>query len=106
MALEQEAGYCIMYADFCCKLVARGFIVVRLPYNKMLKAFNSQVRVLDKMAVAWLIAECFIKFPEITYGYLKHSSLEKWTFNKAISKICDSYRVISDTKSKVKQLRR
>lgn len=59
-----------------------------------------------RMALAWLVAECFIKFPEETYGYLKCSKLDKWTFNKAISKICDSYRVDSETKEEIKRLRK
>ena len=59
-----------------------------------------------KMSIAWLLAECFIKYPEITYDYLRHSNLEKWTFNKAISKICDSYRVEKSAKERLKKLRR
>ena len=59
-----------------------------------------------KMAIAWLVAECFIKYPEETLSYLKVSKLPKWTFNKAISKICDSYRVEPDTKTYLKTLRK
>ena len=59
-----------------------------------------------KMAIAWLLAECFIKYPDETFGYLKHSTLEKWTFNKALSKICDSYRVSSEAKQQIKLLRK
>ena len=59
-----------------------------------------------RMAIAWLVAECFIKYPEITLGYLKVSQLPKWTFNKAISKICDSYRVDEEMKEIVRGLRK
>ena len=59
-----------------------------------------------KMALGWLLAECFIKFPDITYPYLKSSTLDSWTFNKAISKICDSYRVDQATKTHLKTLRK
>lgn len=59
-----------------------------------------------KMAIAWLIAECFIKYPEETMSYLKVSKLPKWTFNKAISKICDSYRVEPEAKTYLKTLRK
>ena len=59
-----------------------------------------------KMAIAWLVAECFIKYPEETLSYLKVSKLPKWTFNKAISKICDSYRVEPDAKTYLKTLRK
>ena len=59
-----------------------------------------------KMALAWLLAECFIKFPDETMPYLKVSKLEPWTFNKTLSKICDSYRVDPETKTLIKTLRK
>lgn len=59
-----------------------------------------------RMAIAWLIAECFIKFPSATTGYLVASHLPAWTFNKAISKICDSYRVDLDTKALLRKMRK
>ncbi len=59
-----------------------------------------------RMAIAWLIAECFIKFPEATLAYMKVSKLPRWTFNKTISKICDSYRVDEDAKAMLKKMRR
>jgi 3-methyladenine DNA glycosylase AlkD len=58
------------------------------------------------MAIAWLLAECFIKYPDETFGYLKQSNLEKWTFNKTLSKICDSCRVPSEAKQQIKLLRK
>lgn len=59
-----------------------------------------------RMAIAWLVAECFIKYPEATLVYMKVSKLPKWTFNKTISKICDSYRVDEETKKMLTKLRR
>lgn len=59
-----------------------------------------------RTAIAWLIAECFIKYPKVTLGYLKVSKLPKWTFNKTISKICDSYRVDEEVKDLVRKMRR
>ena len=163
------------------EVIARGFLISRLPYEEMLKVFDSQVSLLDnwctvdtfcaslrktlkkheevffdkkvepllksendfsvraglvflldfyvkpdylpvifdlveslknrkeyyvKMALAWLLAECFIKFPDETFSYLKSSNLDKWTFNKTISKISDSYRVDSELKKEVKKLRK
>lgn len=163
------------------EVIARGFLIARLPYEKMLEVFDSQIELLDnwctvdtfcaalrktvkkheddfweckvekllkkqnefavrmgivamldfyvnprylqiifaqieklknhdeyyvRMALAWLLAECFIKFPNETYEYMNHSNLDKWTFNKAISKICDSYRVDSEMKEEVKRMRR
>ena len=59
-----------------------------------------------RMAIAWLAAECFIKYPEETLAYLKVSWLPKWTFNKAISMICDSYRVDEETKKMLRKMRK
>lgn len=163
------------------EVIARGFIIARLPYVEMLKYFDSQVDYTDswgtcdtfvaalrpavkghraefldakiesllsdprefavrvglvalldfyvdfdylalifdrvdrlaareeyyiRMALAWLVAECFIKFPEETLGYLQVSKLPKWTFNKAISKMCDSLRVEPEMKDYLRTLRR
>ena len=59
-----------------------------------------------KMAIAWLVAECFIKYPAATASYLAASNLPKWTFNKTISKICDSYRVEPEEKELLKKMRK
>lgn len=59
-----------------------------------------------KMAIAWLLAECFIKFPDETLAYLAATKLPRWTFNKTISKICDSHRIEADMKTYLKTLRR
>ncbi len=59
-----------------------------------------------KMANAWLISICYILFPKKTSKLLKNNHLDKFTFNKAISKICDSFRVNKDDKNYLKTLRR
>lgn len=163
------------------EVIARGFAISKLPYDEMIKVFDSQIGLLDnwctvdtfcaslrnnikkhtedffahkvepllssndefvvrtglvclldfyvqpdylpviyncieslknreeyyiRMAMAWLLAECFVKYPSETFEYLKISKLNSWTFNKTISKICDSYRVDPTTKTQIKQLRR
>ena len=59
-----------------------------------------------KMGLAWLISECFIKFPSDTMDYLLKSKMPTWTFNKSISKICDSYRVDIETKNLLRNMRK
>lgn len=58
-----------------------------------------------QMAIAWLIAECFIKFPNETWDFLATKILPKWTQNKAISKIRDSYRVDRELKDQLLALK-
>ncbi len=150
------------------EILARGFLIARLPYEEMLKYFDSQIALFDnwctvdtfcaalrksvkkneadflerkvkpllksqkefetrtglvclldlfmseeylstifesieslkdrneyyvKMAIAWLLAECYIKFRSKTEVFMHKTKLNDWTYKKTISKICDSYRV-------------
>ena len=50
------------------------------------------------MAEAWLVCEMYIKHPKETNEFLKKNNLNKFTQNKAISKIHDSYRVSKEEK--------
>ena len=163
------------------EILARGFLIARLPYEEMLKYFDSQIALFDnwctvdtfcaalrksvkknkadflerkvepllksqnefetrtglvclldlfmgeeylstifesieslkdrneyyiKIAIAWLLAECYIKFPAKTEVFMDKTKLNNWTFNKAISKICDSYRVSIEDKDKLRKMRR
>lgn len=58
-----------------------------------------------KMAQAWLISCVYIKYNDIGYEYMRRSKIDRWTYNKAIQKIVDSYRVSDKQKAMVKQLR-
>lgn len=59
-----------------------------------------------KMAVAWAVSICFIKFPEETLSFLKQNDLEDWTYNKALQKITESYRVDQKTKEMIRGMKR
>lgn len=59
-----------------------------------------------RMGIAWLLCDCFIKYPTATTSYMLSSKLPKWTYNKTISKICDSYRVDAETKDLLRKMRR
>lgn len=56
-----------------------------------------------EMAIAWLISICYIKYPNETYKYLLNNKLDKWTYNKTISKIVESNRV--SNKEEIKKLK-
>ena len=58
------------------------------------------------MAEAWLVCELYIKFPNETYTFIKNNKLNKFTQNKAISKIHDSYRVSKKEKEELKKFRK
>lgn len=59
-----------------------------------------------KMAVAWLLAECFVKFPDATMPFLAHNSLDNFTHNKALQKICESFRATDEQKAAIRLLKR
>lgn len=59
-----------------------------------------------QMAVAWLLSVLYIKFPKETLAYLKRSNLDNFTFNKAIQKMIESYRVSEEEKEMLRKLKR
>ena len=60
-----------------------------------------------KMANAWLISYCVIKYYERTYKYLKEEcTIDNWTYNKGIQKSIESYRINNEQKQKLKELKK
>lgn len=59
-----------------------------------------------KMAAAWLVSICYIKFPERTGAFLKSDTMDDFTHNKSIQKIRESYRVSQEEKDGLNQLKR
>ncbi len=58
-----------------------------------------------RMALAWLISVLYVKYPEETLR-LFDGRLDKFTHNKAISKICDSMQVPKEKKDYLRSFRR
>lgn len=56
-----------------------------------------------KMANAWLLSICYIKYSEKTMKFFETCDLDDWTYHKAISKINDSRRVKKEEKEKLKK---
>ena len=59
-----------------------------------------------QMAIAWLISFAYIKQKEKTEKYIKNNKLDKFTLNKAIQKICESYRVTEQDKEYLKKYKK
>ena len=59
-----------------------------------------------QMAIAWLISFAYIKQKEKTEKYIKNNKLDKFTLNKAIQKICESYRVTEQEKEYLKKYKK
>lgn len=59
-----------------------------------------------QMAIAWLLSFAYIKQKEKTEKYLLQNNLDEFTQNKAIQKICESYRVSSEDKEKLRKYKK
>lgn len=60
-----------------------------------------------RMAVAWALSMCYLRFPERTLGYLTGTcSLDDFTYNKALQKIVESRCVTQETKQYIRSLKR
>ena len=59
-----------------------------------------------KMAVAWAVSVCYVKFPERTWELLEGYELDDFTHQKSIQKIRESFRVSKEEKDRLLTLRR
>lgn len=61
-----------------------------------------------KMAVAWAVATAWAKQRDKTYVYMQdgNNTLDDWTYNKAIQKMLESYRVSEEDKAMLRGMKR
>lgn len=59
-----------------------------------------------KMAAAWMLQVCYVKFPEKTKRLLENNCMDDFTHNKAIQKIRESYRVSREEKEELNRMKR
>lgn len=60
-----------------------------------------------KMAMAWTLAEIGIKYQDKAFTYLKgENNLDKFTFNKTLQKMIESYRIDDDIKDTLRKMKR
>ena len=59
-----------------------------------------------RMAVAWAVSVCYVKFPQRTHAWLGSCSLDDWTYNKSLQKIIESYRVSDAAKQEIRAMKR
>lgn len=115
---KYEEKYFNLAIDMCLneeEFIARTGIVMILSHfvnEKNLKEIFTTLNKIksDKfyinMAQAWLICDLYIKYPKETLKFIRNNNLNKFTHNKAISKIHDSYRVCKEDKEYLNELRR
>jgi len=59
-----------------------------------------------KMAVAWALSVCYVKFPYLTIKHLKTNTLDDFTYNKALQKITESLQVDKEAKVIIRSMKR
>ena len=59
-----------------------------------------------QMAVAWAISICLIKFYDKTIEYLKQAKIDKFTYNKALQKAIESYRISDEQKAELRKMKK
>ena len=93
----------------------RFLIVMLLDYYITDEYIDEVIKILDKtkhdgyyvkMAIAWTISVLYVKYPKITMEYLKNNTLDDFTYNKALQKIIESYRVSEEDKNIMRKMKR
>lgn len=59
-----------------------------------------------KMGIAWAVAEVMARYPEKCFAYLERCALDSWTYNKALQKMTESYRVTPENKKVLRSMKR
>lgn len=59
-----------------------------------------------KMAVAWAISICYIKYPKETMHYLDNSQLDDFTYCKALQKIIESRCITEEERNRIRELKK
>lgn len=116
--IKKENDYFYPFLEECLKsdkeFVVRFAIVCLLNYYVNDEYIDRIIEIIKKdypdyyyidMAIAWLICDCFIKYPDKTKP-LFDFGLKKFINNKAISKINDSFRVSKEEKELLKMKRK
>ncbi len=103
--LEDKRGFAVRVGLVLLKCYYVDFDYLAVIFD-VVERLGERKEYYVRMAIAWLLAECFIKFPDETTSYLSVSHLPRWTYNKTISKICDSLRVEPEIKETLGRMRK
>ena len=61
---------------------------------------------MSKMGIAWAMANAMAKYEDKVFKYLENSTLDGWTYNKALSKMKESFTVSENAKKKISLMKR
>lgn len=114
---EEFLEFLLPYAEIEDEFKQRVVAVMLMDYYLTDDYIDRTLQILDslknekyycKMAVAWAIATAWAKQREKTYAYMQedNNTLNDWTYNKAIQKMLESYRVSEEDKIMLRKMKR
>lgn len=113
---ENMWGFIKQYLDSDQEFYLRFAIVIILDYYIEEKYLEEIFRIFNniqseyyyvKIAIAWAISICLIKYYDKTINYLKNNSkIDKWTYNKSLQKAIESYRITKSQKELLKNMKK
>lgn len=114
--LEKVWDFILSYLNSKEEFDVRFVIIMMLDYYITEEYVDQVLEKLDqvshegyyvKMAVAWTVCEIGIKFNDKAMKYLKgENHLDKFTFNKALQKMRESYRIDKKQKEELKKMKK
>lgn len=114
---EEFLNYLLPYAKIDDEFKQRVVAVMLMDYYLDDAYIDQTLAILDglknekyycKMAIAWAIATAWAKQRDKTYTYMQdgNNTLDDWTYNKAIQKMIESYRVSDEDKRMLRVMKR
>ena len=114
---EEFLQFLLQYAKEDDEFKQRVVAVMLMDYYLTDDYIDQTLQILDglknekyycKMAVAWAVATAWAKQRNKTYEYTQegNNTLDDWTYNKAIQKMLESYRVSAEDKQMLREMKR
>lgn len=114
--LQMFWDFIVSYTNSEKEFEVRFAIICMLDYYLKEEYLDKVIFILDKikhegyyvkMAIAWTFAEIGIKFNEKAMKYLiSENNLDKFTYNKTLQKMIESYRISLEQKEILKKMKR
>ena len=114
--LVQVWKFILPYTKSEKEFEVRFAVIVMLDYFIVPQYVDKVIKTLDgikndayyaEMAIAWTLAEIGIKFNDKLMTYLKRDNhLDKFTYNKTLQKMIESYRISEEQKVELRSMKR
>ncbi len=112
---ERMYQFILPYLESQQEYEVRFAVVILMQYFVTDEYINNVLKIYDgirhkgyyvKMAVAWGISICYVKYRDITLEYLASCNLDDFTYNKSVQKMIESLRVSREDKEMLRSMKR